>query len=87
MVGIKMAHPYPPYFKKEDIVLIPTEKLICSHGAFFELQKLADDIRKNGLNDPLIVERNGDFYKVIDGNHRFIVLKMLGWKEIPCFVV
>jgi hypothetical protein len=78
--------PCPHYFKKEEKVLISINKLKLNHGAFFELGWLAEDIQKNGLKEPLIVVLQEDSYLVVDGNHRLVVLRSLGWKEIPCYI-
>lgn len=48
--------------------------------------KLARDIKKNGLKEPLVVVRCKDgHFKIIDGAHRYFALLILGFEE--CEVV
>ena len=51
------------------------------------IDKLKIDIRKNGFKEPIIVLydkfSNGGEATIIEGNHRFVVAKELGLKEIP----
>jgi ParB family chromosome partitioning protein len=48
---------------------------------------LAEDISKNGLQKPIVVLhlQNGE-YKLMEGYHRYMACKSLGWKEIECSV-
>lgn len=48
-----------------------------------ELQLLADDIDRNGLQTPLEVLSNGT---VVCGHQRLRAVKLLGWKEVDVFV-
>ena len=51
------------------------------------IDKLKIDIRKNGFKEPIIILydkfSNGGEATIIEGNHRFVVAKELGLKEIP----
>ena len=51
------------------------------------IDKLKIDIKKNGFKEPIIVLydkfSNGGEATIIEGNHRFVVAKELGLKEIP----
>ena len=50
-------------------------------------QKLFEDIEKNGLREPIKVHSNRDgTFRILDGNHRFQVYKILGFKTIPCLI-
>jgi len=48
-------------------------------------EKLAQDIHEKGLKDPIVVlkQLKGEF-KLIEGYHRYMACKSLGWKEIDC---
>ena len=84
------ARPCPSYFKESDKVFIPIDKLKNKEDRphyLFEASGLAQDIIKNGLKDPLIVQQEGDFYVVLDGRHRLAILKLLKWTQVPCYVV
>ena len=50
-----------------------------------KVKALAEDISKNGLKKPIVLLHlpNGE-YKLIEGYHRYIACKSLGWKEIEC---
>ena len=42
---------------------------------------LADDIRKNGLKEPILLDKEG---KIVDGIHRMFVLWLLGYDgDVP----
>lgn len=48
--------------------------------------KLVEDIKNNGVLNPIhVVERNGE-YIIIDGEHRYRAVKLLGFKTIDAFV-
>lgn len=48
--------------------------------------KLVEDIRRNGVLNPLHVYQKGDRYIIIDGEHRYKAAKLLGLKKLMCFV-
>lgn len=43
-----------------------------------ELAELADDIKENGLNEPLVVGKVGDEWMLIDGRNRLAACKLAG---------
>ncbi len=53
------------------------------------LQELANDIKKNGIKDPLIASYNPTNQEIllIEGNHRLAVAKMLGITHLPLRIV
>ena len=50
------------------------------------LQELADSIKLHGIIQPLIVQKNDEFYKIIAGERRWRAAKMAGLKEVPVVV-
>lgn len=55
-----------------------------TEGAPAMIQKLAESIRRDRSAGVLAVrELNGKF-EVIDGNHRYEAIKLLGWEKVPC---
>ena len=54
-----------------------------------EVDSLAQDMKRNGLRQPIEVRRvgDGDFYEVVAGQRRFLSARMLGWKKIRAFIL
>ena len=50
------------------------------------LQELADSIKEVGIIQPIIVQKNGDYYKIVAGERRWRAAKIAGIKEIPAIV-
>ena len=51
------------------------------------ISDLANDIRMNGLINPLTVRKNDGKYEIIAGQRRFLACQMLNKETIPCNVV
>lgn len=50
------------------------------------LKELADSIRKYGVLQPLIVEKNGDLYRIVAGERRWRAAKLAGLDEVPVII-
>lgn len=50
------------------------------------LQELADSIKQYGVLQPLLVQKQGDYYSIIAGERRWRAAKMAGLKEIPVVI-
>lgn len=48
-----------------------------------EIEELANSIKKEGLLQPVLVRKMGDFYQIIAGERRWQACKSLGMKQIP----
>lgn len=50
---------------------------------------LAEDIKHNGLKNPLSVTKDCsyNYYVICDGHHRLFALLVLGYHTIPCRIV
>ena len=60
--------------------LIPTHEKTLSNSEF---KRLIDDIKKNGIQQPVkYIEYNGKKY-IVDGHHRILAAKKLGLNEVP----
>jgi ParB/RepB/Spo0J family partition protein len=66
------------------------------YGGEGEIQILAEDIKRNGLINPITVietfEKTGPgeeavCYKIVAGRRRVLAVKSLGWKDIPCRIL
>jgi ParB family chromosome partitioning protein len=51
------------------------------------ISDLANDIRNNGLINPITVRKLGDKYEIIAGQRRYLACKLLNRKTIPCSIV
>ncbi len=51
-----------------------------------ELHELAESIKKHGVIQPLLVEKNGERYTIVAGERRWRAAKIAGLKEVPCLV-
>ena len=47
---------------------------------------MADSIRRYGVLQPLLVQKNGDLYEIIAGERRWRAAKLAGVKEVPVVV-
>jgi len=48
---------------------------------------LSQNIKEHGLISPLCVRQTDDNkYEIFAGQRRYLAIKMIGWKEIPCIV-
>lgn len=70
-----------------EIKIIPIEELKPHEQTIPEnLKRLENKIRENGyLINPIIVDQ--DSLVILDGHHRAKVLKLLGYKKVPAFLV
>lgn len=50
------------------------------------IAELADSIKKFGIIQPLLVQKNGSYYEIIAGERRWRAAKKAGLKEIPVIV-
>lgn len=51
-----------------------------------KLIKLADSIKEHGIIQPVIVKKEGNFYKIIAGERRWRASRIAGLKKIPVIV-
>ena len=50
------------------------------------LMELADSIRQFGILQPLLVQKNEDYYEIIAGERRWRAAKLAGIKDVPIIV-
>ena len=70
--------------KIEDI--LPSEKQPRCNFDEYELYKLSESIRHNGIIQPLAVRRTHNGYLLIAGERRLKAAKKAGLKRVPCVV-
>ena len=51
------------------------------------INDLAEDIKKHGIINPLIVVEVKDGYVIIDGHYRYYAARELGLEKVPCIVI
>jgi ParB/RepB/Spo0J family partition protein len=64
------------YFRPEVMDAHPNE----------HVQALADDVRVNGIREPLIVRPMGDMYEVVCGLRRWKAAILSGLDRVPVFI-
>ena len=52
-----------------------------------DIDSLAENMRKNGLLQPVVVLQEDGLYKLIIGQRRFLAAKKLGWEKINALVL
>ncbi len=51
-----------------------------------KVKELAQSIKTYGLLQPVIVTAEGDYYRLVAGERRYLACELLGWSEIPAIV-
>ena len=51
-----------------------------------DVQDLANDIRKHGLQQPIVVQPYDHRHRIVAGHRRHAAIKVLKWETIPCIV-
>lgn len=51
------------------------------------IKELAENIRENGLIQPLVIHREGNKFFLICGERRFRAMNSIDMKEAPCFIL
>ena len=50
-------------------------------------QKLQLNLRRDGFVSPIVVRKLGDRYQIVNGEHRWMIAKKLGYGTVPCVVL
>ena len=74
------------------IALLKVDEIMSSEQPIYEVsddekKMLKKSIEEIGLIYPLVVTKDGDKYKILDGRTRFQILKQLKREIIPCIIV
>ena len=62
----------------------PNRRLIFEEETII---RLCDDIRCNGLKEPIILEESGFYFLIIDGEKRWRACKKIGMKKIQAEII
>ena len=99
--GAKKSNPAKPEVKKEVVVekVVKKEEVMLKitevepnreqpRKNFNEdaLLELADSIKQFGIIQPLIVQKQDDYYEIIAGERRWRAAKLAGLKEVPVII-
>ena len=87
-----------PAGQKKQVVMVPRELIMANPDnkkiyIVGDVSGLKDDIRENGVRQPLEVVRYGDRYKLIGGERRLTACKQLAdegdkrFESLPCFIL
>ncbi len=89
---IQVASPEAGNTKSTQVEMIPLEKL-HPHKIFYKgirnqerFDSLVDDIKKIGINQPLVVRPDNGGYEIGIGHHRCEAAKILEMKKVPAIV-
>ena len=66
---------------------VNARKTLSSEDDETGINDLANDINTNGLINPVTVRLNNDKYEIIAGQRRFLAMKLLNKKHIPCNIL
>jgi len=81
-----------PVGQVDTVTLIPIDKIDASRFqnrlnlSDEKIAFLAENIRQDGLNNPIIVRTVGERYELVAGETRMRAYRLLGHQEIPAFV-
>ena len=81
------------YVKSNEIKYISVSDVLPNHSqprSIFNdkpLAELADSIRTHGVLEPVLVVKEGNFYKIIAGERRYRASRMAGMTRIPAIVI
>jgi ParB family transcriptional regulator, chromosome partitioning protein len=62
-------------------------KILVSNDDETGISDLANDIRTNGLINPITVRKTDDKYEIIAGQRRYLAIKLLNLKLISCNII
>lgn len=52
-----------------------------------DIESLAENMRRHGLLQPIVVLKEGETYQLLIGQRRLLAAKRLGWAEIPAMII
>jgi ParB family chromosome partitioning protein len=64
--------------------ILPNRRLIFEEDSIL---RLCDDIKCNGMREPIIVEMAGYFFQIIDGEKRWRACKKIGLTKIKAEII
>jgi len=73
-----------------EIRQVRIDKILPNRRLIFEeeiILHLCDDIRCNGLREPIVVEESGFYFLIIDGEKRWRACKKIGMLKITAEII
>jgi ParB family chromosome partitioning protein len=74
----------------KEIRRVRIDKILPNRRLIFEediILSLCDDIKCNGMREPIIVEIAGYFFQIMDGEKRWRACKKIGLTEIKAEII
>jgi ParB family chromosome partitioning protein len=71
------------------VVVLDTNSLVIGYHPrrnLGDIESLQGSIKRDGLQEPLLVYEAGDKYAIIDGYRRFEAVRQFGWLRVPCII-
>ena len=75
---------------KEDIRVVKIDKIRPNYRLIYEetaILALCDDILCRGLQEPIVVERIGNWFRIVDGERRWRACKKLGLLKVKVRII
>jgi len=83
-----MPEKAPPRFEEIPIDLIKIgPQQSRTRNVEENIDELAENIKRNGIINPIVVYPEGENYILIAGQRRFLAVQKLGWKKIPAKII
>lgn len=75
-----------------EIKQLPIDQIDCNDWNPNEMsirmkQILLDNLTRIGMVDPILVVRDKDRYRIVDGEHRYKVAAEAGFEDVPCVIL
>ena len=74
----------------KEIRQVRIDKILPNRRLIFEedtILRLCDDIRCNGMQEPIVVEMAGFYFQIIDGEKRWRACKKIGLTKIRAEII
>jgi ParB-like chromosome segregation protein Spo0J len=87
VAALTAAFPSAVKARENEVVWLPLQQLKPGFHKHPGLEKLSEDIKANGIINPLLCVREGNYYRIVDGDCRWNVAVSLGHKMVPCKIL
>lgn len=67
--------------------LIISDSNVRRRDIIADVDELARNIERHGLQQPIVVQRIGDKFEILIGQRRYLAARELGWRDIPARII